>query len=90
MITREDFESFVMVTDGIAAQGREFVLQTGTIGYDYLRHAMEVNNAVGYVEWMEEKKKIDSDTAASLKAMLISEDRDNFTIAMLAIQNLKK
>lgn len=85
-----ELESFLMSTDGIAAQGREFVLHTGITGADIIRHAMEVENAVGYVEWMEEKKKIDSDTAASLKAMLKSEDRDNFTIAMLAIQNLKK
>jgi hypothetical protein len=90
MITREDFESFVMVTDGIAAQGRQIVLQTGIAGGDYIKHVMEVDNAVGYVEWMEEKKKIDSDTAANLKVMLTSEDRDNFNIALLAIEQLKK
>lgn len=90
MITREDFESFIMVTDGIAAQGREFVIQTGTFGADLIRHAMEVANAVGYVEWMEEKKKIDLETAANLKKMLTSEDRDNFNIAMFVIQEIKR
>jgi hypothetical protein len=39
---------------------------------------------------MESKKKIDTDTAQNLKTMLNSKDRDNFNIALLAIENLKK
>lgn len=86
----EELESFLSTTDGIAAQGRQIVLQTGSIGADIIRHAIEVSNAVDYVEWMEQKKKVDSDTAANLKIMLTSEDRDNFNIAILAIEQLKK
>ena len=87
-MTWSELESFL--TDGIAVQGKQFVLQTGTIEDDYLRHAIEVANAVDYVEWMEGKKKIDSDTAVNLKFMLTSDDKDNFVIAMLAIEQLKR
>ena len=83
-----ELESFI--TDGMASHGREIILYTGQRGGDMISHQFAIANAVGYVEWMEEKKKIDSDTAVNLKSMLISEDRDNFNIAILAIQQLKK
>lgn len=83
-----ELESFM--TDGIAVQGRSITLQVGASGADYLKHAMEVANAIDYIEWMEEKKKLDSDTATNLKAMLKSEDWDNFNIAILALEQLKK
>lgn len=79
-----------LMTDGIAAQGRQIHLYTGRNGLDTLSHAIAVNNSVGFVEWMEEKKKIDSDTAKNLIAMLKSEDIENFNIAILAIEQLKK
>ena len=83
-----ELESFL--TDGIASQGRTINLYTGQAGVDYLAHTMAIENSVGFVEWMEEKKKIDSDTAKNLISMLRSEDRDNFNIAILAIEQLKK
>lgn len=79
-----------LITDGIASQGRQIHLYTGQAGADYLAHTMAVENSVGFVEWMEEKKKIDSDTAKNLISMLRSEDTDNFNIAILAIEQLKK
>jgi hypothetical protein len=88
MLNWPELES--LMTDGVAPQGRQIVLQTGTRGADMIYHMMAVSNAVDYVEWMEEKKKIDRDTAKNLKTMLESEDRDNFNIAMLAIEQLKK
>jgi hypothetical protein len=39
---------------------------------------------------MEEKKKITSDEATSLITMLNSSDIENFNIAILAIEQLKK
>jgi hypothetical protein len=78
------------MTDGIAPQGKNIHVYTGSYGADMLYHTLAVANATDYVEWMEGKKKIDTDTAKNLKAMLNSEDRDNFNIALLAIEELKK
>jgi hypothetical protein len=39
---------------------------------------------------MEERKKIESDTAKNLITMLRSSDKENFNIAILAIEQLKK
>jgi hypothetical protein len=79
-----------LMTDGIAPQGRQISITTGAAGADYLKHAMAVENAVGFVEWMEEKKSIEPETAKSLITMLRSKDKDNFNIAILAIEQLKK
>ena len=79
-----------LMTDGISSQGRSISIMTGAAGADYIAHAMAIENAVGFVEWMEENKKIDSDTAKNLISMLRSEDVDNFNIAILAIEQLKK
>lgn len=87
MINWSDFESFV--TDGIAAQGRKIHLYTGAHGAEMISHAFAVSNAVGYVEWMEEKKKVDSDVAKNLTSMLKSEDIENFNIAILAIEHMR-
>lgn len=83
-----ELESFL--TDGIASQGREITIMMSQEGANRYAHGMAVENAVGFVEWMEEKKKIDTDTAKNLITMLRSEDRDNFNIAILAIEQLKK
>ena len=79
-----------LMTDGIASQGRSISIMTGAAGADYLAHAMAIENAVGFVEWMEESKKIESDTAKNLIEMLRSPDKENFNIAILAIEQLKK
>jgi len=83
-----ELESFM--TDGIASQGRDISIMVGAAGADYLAHAMVIENAVGFVEWMEEKKSIEPETAKSLITMLRSKDKDNFNIAILAIEQLKK
>ncbi len=79
-----------LMTDGIAPQGRQISIMTGAAGADYIAHAMAIENAVGFVEWMEERKKIESDTAKNLIEMLRSPDKENFNIAILAIEQLKK
>jgi hypothetical protein len=79
-----------LMTDGIAPQGRQISITTGAAGADYLKHAMAVENAVGFVEWMEERKKLESDIAKNLINMLRSPDKENFNIAVLAIEQLKK
>jgi hypothetical protein len=79
-----------LLTDGIAPQGRDIHVYVGTNGADMISHTMAVNNSVGYVHWMLEKKKIEKDVADNLIKMLQSEDRDNFNIAILAIEQLKK
>ena len=79
-----------LMTDGIAVQGRNINIYTGEFGADMIHHAIAVSNAVDYVEWMKKKKKIDSDIAENLTNMLKSSDRENFNIAILAIEQLKK
>jgi hypothetical protein len=83
-----ELESFM--TDGIAVQGRQVNIMTGQAGMDMIYHSIAVSNAVDYVEWMLEEKKIEKDVAKSLFTMLASEDKDNFNIAILAIEQLKK
>ena len=83
-----ELESFL--TDGIASQGREITIMMSQEGADRYAHAMAIENAVGFVEWMEEKKKIKSNTAMNLITMLRSPDEENFNMAILAIEQLKK
>ncbi len=79
-----------LMTDGMASQGRQIHIYTGQHGADMLSHLFAVSNSVGFVEWMMENKRIDSDTGNNLINMLRSEDIDNFNIAVLAIEQLKK
>ena len=80
----------ILMTDGIASQGREITIMMSQEGADRVAQHLAVENAVGFVEWIEEKKKIDSDTAKNLISMLRSPDKENFNIAILAIEQLKK
>lgn len=79
-----ELESFM--TDGIAPQGRQISITTGSM----INHALAVRNTIDYLEWMEENKNIEPDVVKNLKTMLMSEDIDNFNIAILAIEQLKK
>jgi hypothetical protein len=88
MVNWSELES--LMTDGIAPQGRDIHVYVGAHGADMITHSFAVNNSVGFVEWMLEKKKIEPDVAKNLIDMLQSEDRDNFNIAILAIEQLKK
>jgi hypothetical protein len=88
MLTWPELES--LMTDGIAPQGKDIVVYVGREGADMMSHAYAVNNSIGFVEWMVEKEKIDQTTANNLIEMLKSKDRDNFNIAILAIEQLKK
>lgn len=88
MLKQDDWE--LLMTDGIASQGRQITIMMGQEGASRLAQGMAVENAVGFVEWMEEKKKIESDIAKNLITMLRSPDKENFNIAILAIEELKK
>ena len=79
-----------LMTDGIAVQGRQIHLYTGREVAEMISHSFAVSNSVGFVEWMEEKGKVDPETARNLINMLKSEDIENFNIAILAIEQLKK
>lgn len=79
-----------LMTDGIAHQGKQIHIYTGQYGADMISHSFAVSNSVGFVEWMLEKKKIEPDVAKNLINMLQSEDIDNFNIAILVIEQLKK
>jgi len=82
-----ELESFM--TDGMAAQGRWIHIHTGTAGLEMINHCYAVENSVGFVEWMEEKKKVEPDVAKNLISMLRSTDIDNFNMAIMAIELLK-
>jgi hypothetical protein len=84
----EELES--LMTDGISSQGREITIMMSQEGADRYAHAMAIENAVGFVEWMKERKKIEFDIAENLITMLRSPDKENFNIAILAIEQLKK
>ena len=88
MIDWPEFES--LMTDGMAFQGRQIHVYTGQKGMDMISHSFAVSNTVGFVEWMYENKDIDTTTMNSLINMLRSKDIDNFNLALLAIENLKK
>jgi hypothetical protein len=75
-----------LMTDGIAPQGRQISITTGSM----INHALAVRNTIDYLEWMEENKNIEPDVVKNLKTMLMSEDIDNFNIAILALEQLKK
>jgi hypothetical protein len=79
-----------LMTDGIASQGREITIMMSQEGADRYAHGMAIENAVGFVEWMQEKNRIDAETGKNLINMLRSEDIENFNIAILAIEQLKK
>ena len=79
-----------LMTDGISSQGRNITIMTGVKGADIISHTMAVENAVGFIEWMHERKKLDVDILDNLTKMLRSPDRENFNIAILAIEQLKK
>lgn len=79
-----------LMTDGIASQGRSISIMMSQEGADRYAHAMAIENSVGFVEWMKERKKIESDIAENLITMLRSPDKENFNIAILAIEQLKK
>lgn len=89
MLNWSELES--LLTDGINPRGNTSMsIVFSSHGYDLYEYALAVSNSIDYVEWMEEKGKVDSEIAQNLKTMLASEDRDNFNIAILAIEQLKK
>jgi hypothetical protein len=79
-----------LLTDGIASQGKKIHVYTGLDGFDIISHNFAVENSVGFVEWMRERKRIDFDTAENLINMLRSSDIENFNIAILAIEHLRQ
>jgi hypothetical protein len=88
MLSSKEFEDFL--TGGVSKIERQMHIYTGRGGADMINHAIAVENSVGYVNWLLEAKKIDKETLDSLIMMLKSEDRDNYNIAILAIEQLAK
>jgi hypothetical protein len=88
MLSWPELESFL--TDGIAPQGKDIDYYMRQSWNNWMGHYMAIQNSVDYVEWMMENKKIDTETGANLINMLKSTDKDNFNIAILAIEQLKK
>jgi len=88
MLNSMEFEDFL--TGGVSKIERKMRIYTGRGGADMINHLFAVENSVGYVNWLLETKKINKETSDSLIMMLKSEDRDNYNIAILAIEQLAK
>jgi hypothetical protein len=79
-----------LITNGLSPQGNDVYTYASGESYDMYKHSLAVSNALGFIEWMEDVKRIEPETAKNLKEMINSEDKDNFNIAILAIEQLKK
>jgi len=80
-----------LMTDGIAPQGKNMThIVVSPRIKDAYEHTLAVENSVGFVQWMIEKEKVDQEIGMNLINMLKSPDKDNFNIAILAIEQMKK
>ena len=51
---------------------------------------MQRQNAIDMLDWLEEKNKITSDQKSNLTLMINSPDLENFNLALILIDQLKK
>ena len=68
---------------------RNMVLYTAKAGADRISHLISVHYCVEVVNYMLEEERISTEEATNLKSMLNSEDKDNYEIAIMAINHIK-
>jgi hypothetical protein len=68
---------------------RNITVHTGVAGADIINHYLSVYYCITIVDDMLRKKTINTEEAANLKSMLNSEDRDNYEIAVMAINQIR-
>jgi hypothetical protein len=59
-------------------------------GVDIISHAFAVRNSVDYADYLQEVGKITKEEFNNIKAMLTSPDKENFEVAVLALEQLGK
>jgi hypothetical protein len=68
---------------------RNIVVHTGAAGADKINHLLAVYYCTNIVDDMLDKKTVNIEEATNLKSMLNSEDRDNYEIAVMAINQIR-
>ena len=68
---------------------RNIVIHTGAAGADKISHLLAVHYFKEIVNDMLDEKKVSLEEGANLKSMLNSEDRDNYEIAVMAINQIR-
>lgn len=74
----------------INPQGNNTPLRGSDDDIDPVLRTLAVSNSVDFVEWLMETKKVEKVEGETLITMLTSRDNDNFNLAILAIEQLKK
>ena len=90
MINWTELESFLTEEVPVRKKTPTITILTGASGAAMINHSILVEDTVESLELMKKKNKIDSDTADNLTSMLRSPDKENFNLALLAIEQLKK
>lgn len=68
---------------------RNIVIHTGAAGADRITHLLAVHYFIDVVNDILDEKKVSKEEGANLKLMLNSEDRDNYEIAVMAINQIR-
>lgn len=68
---------------------RNMVIYTGAAGADKISHLLSVHYFKKIVNDMLDEEKVTPEEGANLKLMLNSEDRDNYEIAIMAINHIR-
>jgi hypothetical protein len=68
---------------------RNIVVHTSAAGADKISHLLAVYYFTGVVDDILDEKKLATEEATNLKSMLYSEDRDNYEIAVMAINQIR-
>jgi hypothetical protein len=65
-------------------------MYTGANGMDMISHEFAVRNSLDYADFLQEVGKITKEEFNNIKAMLTSPDKENFEVAVLALEQLGK
>lgn len=69
---------------------RTIHMYTGAGGMDMISHSFAVRNSIDYAEFLRDTGKISTEEKNNIINMLESEDKENFEIAVLALEQLGK
>ena len=69
---------------------RTIHIYTGAAGMDIISHSFAVRNSIDYAEFLRDTGKISTEKKNNIINMLESADKENFEIAILALEQLAK
>lgn len=87
MLKWSEFETFL--TRDAGKTDRQIRLYTGAKGGDLITYQLALHYFIGVVNDMLDDKMIDQEKGTNLKVMLNSEDKDNYEIAVMAINHIR-